>query len=501
MADEVERIRCTEVLENGKWCPERAIEGIYYCAAHGLSTIGSQWIDVVAALKRLEERFSAERIAVVNALLDRWRMSSYPPTREQYEAMVQRKPVPREQGEVLYMHGAPGIPAEISSEAIAYYDTIDALSPAEKGLLEIYKSASFAGVQIHELVGWDESSPRGLIDGSYSLTYLAFNFPDDLARRCAEYTKGELRPYGGFVPPQEALERETKRLLQSLSQLRGLIELVYDIVAAPQGKGWRLATHPVFRAEEFGEFLAQRDSRNVRTRDSLLTHYVNGGRLLRVRRGLYAVVPLGQTQETVQPDPFLLAARMAPDAVLAYHTALEFHGRAYSAFQEFTYLTSTAARPAEFRGKTFRGVAFPKSLLERNQESFGVETADRSGLEVRVTSLERTLVDILDRPAISGGWEEIWRSLESVEYFDLDRVTEYALLLDNATTVAKVGFYLEQHAEQLMVEESTLSRLRGRIPKTAHYLDRSVREPARLVEPWNIIVPERILNRTWEEVR
>lgn len=262
-----------------------------------------------------------------------------------------------------------------------------------------------------------------------------------------------------------------------------------------------LARHSIFRAEEFGRFLADHDSGNIRTRDSLLAHYVKSGRLTRVRRGLYAVVPPGQTAETVQPDPFLVASRMTPDAVLSYHTALEFHGRAYSAFQEFTYLTRTATRPAGFRSNTFRGAAFPKPLVEKNRELWGVETGDRSGLEVRVTCLERTLVDVLDRPVISGGWEEIWRSLESVEYFDLEQVTEYALLLDNATTAAKVGFYLEQHAEHLMIEGPALSQLRECVPKTPHYLERSSRGPARLVEAWNLIVPERILSRDWEEVR
>lgn len=262
-----------------------------------------------------------------------------------------------------------------------------------------------------------------------------------------------------------------------------------------------LNTHSVFRTDEFGDHLSEKDSRNVRTRDSLLRHYTRIGRILSVRRGLYAVVSPGQTTETAQPDPFLLASRMTPDAVLAYHTALEFHGRAYSAFHVFTYLSRTVTRSAEFRGNTFRGAAFPKSLLAKGSEHLGVETADRSGLEVRVTSLERTLVDVLDRPATSGGWEEIWRSLESVEYFDLEQVTDYALMLGNATTVAKVGFYLEQHAQQLMVEGSSLARLRAHVPKAVHYLDRSTRGPARLADPWNLIVPERILNRTWEEVR
>ncbi len=43
---------------------------------------------------------------------------------------------------------------------------------------------------------------------------------------------------------------------------------------------------------------------------------------------------------------------------------------------------------------------------------------------MRVASLERTLVDVLNRPRYPGGWEEVWRSLESVAFFDLDRVVQ-----------------------------------------------------------------------------
>ena len=125
---------------------------------------------------------------------------------------------------------------------------------------------------------------------------------------------------------------------------------------------------------------------------------------------------------------------------------------------------------------------------------------DRSGMEVRVTSLERTLVDVLNRPDISGGWEEIWRSLESVEFFDLDQVVEYALLLANATTAAKVGFFLEQHREPLMVEEEHLKSLHGLRPRQPHYLDRNKRKSGRLVSGWNLVVPREVLERTWAEV-
>lgn len=96
---------------------------------------------------------------------------------------------------------------------------------------------------------------------------------------------------------------------------------------------------------------------------------------------------------------------------------------------------------------------------------------DRAGLSVRVTSLEHTLVDVLDRPDLGGGWEEIRRSLEMVEFFDLDVVIEYTLLRESATTAAKVGLFLEQHQEALMVERSHLESLPALRPCMPHYLE------------------------------
>ncbi len=107
---------------------------------------------------------------------------------------------------------------------------------------------------------------------------------------------------------------------------------------------------------------------------------------------------------------------------------------------------------------------------------------------------------MLDRPDRGGGWEEVWRSLESVEYFDLDLVVEYALLLGNATTIAKVGFFLDQHRESLMVEKRHLRPLRAHRPRSPHYLDRSTREPGQLIADWNLVVPLQVLERRWGEV-
>jgi len=90
--------------------------------------------------------------------------------------------------------------------------------------------------------------------------------------------------------------------------------------------------------------------------------------------------------------------------------------------------------------------------------------------------------------------------LEMVEFFDLDVVVEYTLLLENATTAAKVGFFLEQHRDRLMVEERHLAALRAHRPQSPHYMVRTSRESGRLVQEWNLVVPAEILERRWEEV-
>jgi hypothetical protein len=48
-----------------------------------------------------------------------------------------------------------------------------------------------------------------------------------------------------------------------------------------------------------------------------------------------------------------------------------------------------------------------------------------------------------------------------------------------------------------MVEEKHLDGLRALAPAQPRYLDRK-REPGKLVSRWNLVVPERVLNRDWE---
>jgi len=256
-------------------------------------------------------------------------------------------------------------------------------------------------------------------------------------------------------------------------------------------------THPVFRHEEFIKAHTSR-GRSALTSNNLLARHLASGRLLRVRRGLYAVVPRGVNPAHAAVDPYLIASHLTEDAVVAYHAALQFYGKSYSIWRRCFYLTHKRTKLFSFRDLEFVPVQTPRAVRRLHEWGGGVAEVAHAGGRIRVTTMERTLVDVLDKPEKCGGWEEIWRSLELVEFYDLDSVITFALTLGSAMTVARVGFFLDQHRETLMVEESHLDRLQAHGPRQPRYLD-STRESGKLITRWNLIVPEYVLYRRWEE--
>jgi predicted transcriptional regulator of viral defense system len=254
----------------------------------------------------------------------------------------------------------------------------------------------------------------------------------------------------------------------------------------------------VVTLDELDAWLDREYSHNKRSRETLLAYHVRQGHFRRVRRGLFATVPPGVDPQAAPVDPYLIAARSADDAVLAYHTALELHGRAHSVFQTYYFQSRRAIRSMTFQGGRFECLTFSKALRRRRAEHFGTVHVERLGQEVRVAGLERTLVDVCDRPDLAGGWEELWRSLETIEYFDLDVVMQYVRLLGNRTTAAKVGYYLQQHTEALGVDDRYLKRLERLCPRQPHYLERG--KAGKFVRRWNLVIPPSLAEQSWTQV-
>jgi hypothetical protein len=71
-------------------------------------------------------------------------------------------------------------------------------------------------------------------------------------------------------------------------------------------------------------------------------------------------------------------------------------------------------------GFSCRFVKPPRGFARRNGElKDGVTVVDRMGLDVRVTTVERTIADLFDRYELAGGTEELFNSLDLVARVDV----------------------------------------------------------------------------------
>ena len=248
-----------------------------------------------------------------------------------------------------------------------------------------------------------------------------------------------------------------------------------------------LAYHNLFTREELGAAL---EGRRPATLDAHLARWRRQGRIERVKNGVYVRNDPEGVAAPRLPDFIALASRMAPDAAVAYHTALEAHGCAQSLFDRLTFVSWTRTKPVEFMGRRLTPVRPRAPLLEKDSGEAWVERLDRGGLEVRVTNLERTTVDVLDRPSLSGGIEEVWRSLAGLPAVDPEALLTYVRILDNRTLAARVGYFLESRREDLAIPASVLEELQSLLPNHPVHLDRAL--GGRLNTHWRLIVPEQL---------
>lgn len=253
--------------------------------------------------------------------------------------------------------------------------------------------------------------------------------------------------------------------------------------------------HKIFSFEQFANAMANPDP----TCKIMLNQHVKTGSIIRIKQGLYASIPSGADPDSYPVDPYAIISCLAEDVLIAFHTALEFHGLAYTVYFQHTFQSVKKIREFQFRQDRFKVTQYPKAL-PASKYLFLVDEVDHHGFIVLVTNIERTIVDVLDRINLSGGLEEVWRSLNNIQSIKAEDVVNYAILLNNTTTNAKVGFYLRLRQKEWKISEDNFTELKKHLPRSAHYLDRNTRKNGKYIKEWQLVVPNDLVEQNWEDV-
>ncbi|MBN2192465.1 MAG: hypothetical protein JW751_06580 [Polyangiaceae bacterium] len=205
------------------------------------------------------------------------------------------------------------------------------------------------------------------------------------------------------------------------------------LVAVLHERGRTLFTHADVQAITG---LAAKSARN------LMAGLVNRGLATRLKPGLFILVPfeLGREREYLG-DPYVVARELAntPDYYISHASAMALHQMVTQPQLAVFVTSSKAIRPRTVLGTEFRFVRCKPAGLFGIAEHWATKTE-----RVRVSDLERTVIDGLKQPEHCGGFTEVakafWMRRDAISP---SRLIDYALRLDVGAVVRRLGFLLE----------------------------------------------------------
>jgi predicted transcriptional regulator of viral defense system len=214
-----------------------------------------------------------------------------------------------------------------------------------------------------------------------------------------------------------------------------------------------------------------------------LGRLVRQGWLLRVRRGLYLVLPLEAGREGgAVEDPWILARELYAPCYVGGWTAAEHWGLTEQLFRSTFVVTAAAIRHAK---ETFLGAEFHLVRTKRSRVE-NVRPIWRGRERIGVSDRERTIADALASPSWVGGIRhlaQMLRSYRSTKDWNPNRLLERVGKVGSGAAFKRLGYLVETvlSGEPVLVDAALARRSAGVVK-----LDPAVSERGRLSKRWGL---------------
>ena len=226
---------------------------------------------------------------------------------------------------------------------------------------------------------------------------------------------------------------------------------------------------------------------------SFVRKLVERGVATRLKPGLFVLVPFELGRERQYPGNPLVVAREimnGEDYYLSHASAMEIHGMTTQ--PQLVVMVST---PTPRRSLTVLGVQFRFVRCQRRRLFGLTEHWVTKQEEVRVSDLERTVIDGLKQPEHCGGLTEVARGLwMRRQDMNVDRLLQYARRIGVGAVVRRLGFLLETYE---MAAAPVLDPLRNSLTSTYVRLDPVLPAEGKRLRRWRLqlnIDPEELRN-------
>lgn len=216
-----------------------------------------------------------------------------------------------------------------------------------------------------------------------------------------------------------------------------------------------------------------------------LAAWAKQGWLQRVGSGAYVPVglELAGTEHAVS-DAWQLVPALFEPAYVGGRTAAEHWDLTEQLFRDIVAFT---ARPIRAKSRESGGVVFTLKHVSE-EKMFGTKTVWRGHTKVSVSDIDRTLVDLLDDPAMGGGIQHVADCLGRYLQKNMGaigRLVGYAERLGNGAVFKRLGFLAERHPQG----GELVAACKSRLTEGYAQLDPALK-CSRIVTRWKLRVPE-----------
>ncbi len=214
----------------------------------------------------------------------------------------------------------------------------------------------------------------------------------------------------------------------------------------------------------------------------LLGDMTRRGLLMRLKDGLFYIIPYEQDAESFVPDWHLIAECLVSGTghYVGYYSALQIHNLITQPSLKEQIVVAKQVRPSEIKIKNV-----PIQFVYHNEKHFFGAKKIWAGSFNRVScsDLEKTFIDCLFKPEYAGGVVEIAKAIyASRDKIKFDKLLDYAVKFDSQAVVKRLGFLLET----LFIGEKIVDELQK--IKTASYvvLDTELPKTGKRLSRWSI---------------
>jgi predicted transcriptional regulator of viral defense system len=163
------------------------------------------------------------------------------------------------------------------------------------------------------------------------------------------------------------------------------------------------------------------------------------GFIERIDKGKYLIIPLGSEKGKYTLHEFVIGSYLVDPYAVSYWSALHHYGLTEQI--PTTVFVQTPARKSKSTLEIF-GVNY-QIVRVKEEKFFGIRKEWIGETPVSITDKEKTIVDCLDKLHYSGGIIEVAKSLKNSS-LDHDRLTDYALQIDNFAVIRRLGYLCEK---------------------------------------------------------